>query len=77
MNPPTSPKPYDLLFQSETRYYGKVDNMRLIEGLEIAWFADKARHTVEWLEYDLHCAKESLKKALKENEAWRDECKDL
>jgi len=77
MNPPTSPRPYDLLFHSESRYYGKVDNMRLIEGLEKAWAVDRLRHTLEWLEYDIQCAKKELEKAEKENNDWRDECKDL
>ncbi len=67
MNPPSSPRPYTLLFESETRYYGKVVDMKSIEGIEKAIARDKARHTHEWLEYDLHCAKEELKRVEKEN----------
>jgi hypothetical protein len=48
--------------------------MRLIEGIELGWEVDNSRHTVEWLEYDLHCAKENLKKAVEANERWREEC---
>jgi hypothetical protein len=51
--------------------------MRLIEGLEKAWAVDRLRHTLEWLEYDIQCAKKELEKAEKENNDWRDECKDL
>lgn len=77
MNPPSSPRPYDILFQSESRYYGKVDNMRLIDGLEKAWLVDRLRHTLEWLEYDAYCTKIELEKAQKVNDEWREECKDL
>jgi hypothetical protein len=70
MNPPTSPRPYDIHFKSESRYYGKVENLTLIEGLEKAWAIDKLRHTLEWLEYEAHITKLRLAEAEKDYEEY-------
>ena len=57
MNPPNYAKPYTIIGHSHTTHYGTLEP-EIVERLEKAGAVDRARHMVEWLEYDLFLARE-------------------
>lgn len=59
MNPPLSPKPFTVIDHPRTIKFGTVD-LDQVASLMGAMEKDKARHVVEWLEYELYMAKKKL-----------------
>ena len=53
--------PYDIIPKGHRTIYATLP-IELVEKLEKARAYDNARHTVEWLEYHLYQAQETLKK---------------
>lgn len=57
MNKPQYPCPFTIVSHNSTVIYGKME-MDLVASLEKARKCDRARHMTEWLEYELHQARE-------------------
>jgi hypothetical protein len=61
--------PYDIIFKGHRTIYATID-MSFVAQLEKARERDRARHTVEWLEYHLSLAQQTLNRI--QTEACRD-----
>lgn len=63
MNKPSSKKPYSFDFNGYSINFGDISNIdiSLLQSLIKVKERDRQRHFIEWLEYDLHLAKQGLK----------------